>query len=432
MTLRHVRALECTLCGATYDPTEVVYTCPEHDGVAGILDVVYDYDEIVDRFDAPLDGRIDSQWKYRAFLPVADDADPVTLGEGGTDLLEAPRLSAALGVETLVKNDGTNPTGCFKDRATSVAATKARELGRKVVTCASTGNAAASLAGYAARAGLDARIFVPGDAPEGKLVQPLVYGADVLAVEGSYDEAYDLSLEVTDEYGWYNRNAAINPFQIEGKRTVGHELAEQTREAVPDWIVFSMGDGCTIAGCWKGFAEFHELGFVEDTPKMLGVQATGASAIHDAFHADDADELAETVADSIEVGRPRNTLKACRALEESGGTAVTVSDGEILAAETLLGRLEGIYAEPAGAAPIAGIRTARERGIVGPDETVVAVVTGTGLKDTASAREATDGVTRIEPALAEVSSRYDVGETAVADGGEDTSPRTDGPEAGTR
>jgi threonine synthase len=407
MTLDTVETLECTLCGSTYDPAQVIYTCPNHEGIAGVLDVVYDYDAILDRFDAPLDGNVRSQWKYRAFLPVDTEATPVTLGEGGTDLVDAPRLSEEVGVDVSLKNDGLNPTGCFKDRATSVTVTKARHAGRDVVTCASTGNAAASLAGYAARAGLDCRIFVPEDAPEGKLVQPLVYGADVLAVAGSYDEAYDLSLEATDAYGWYNRNAAINPFQIEGKRTVGHELAEQTRGAVPDWIVFSMGDGCTLAGCWKGFREFADLGFVEETPRMLGVQAEGASAIHDAFHAfDDTDDLADTLADSIAVGRPRNTVKACRALDESDGTALTVSDEEILAAETLLGRTEGVYAEPAGAAPIAGIRKARDRGIVAADESVVAVVTGFGLKDTASAKRAVGDVVRIDPGLDDVAARY--------------------------
>ncbi|WP_435335936.1 threonine synthase [Haloarchaeobius sp. TZWWS8] len=407
MTLDHVDTLECTLCGETYDPEQVVYTCPNHDGVAGILEVQYDYDVIVDRFDAELDGNIESQWKYRDFLPVDTDATPVTLDEGGTPLVDAPRLGDELGVDVRVKNDGVNPTGCFKDRATSVAVTKARYAGRDVVTCASTGNAAASLAGYAARGGLDCRIFVPAAAPEGKLVQPRVYGADVLAVEGSYDEAYDLSLEVTQEYGWYNRNAAINPFQIEGKRTVGHELAEQTRGEIPDWVVFSMGDGCTIAGCWKGLREFAELDFVDDTPKMLGVQPEGASAIHDAFHEhDDVDTVADTLADAVAVGRPRNTLKACRALEESGGTALTVSDEEILDAETLLGRTEGIYAEPAGAAPVAGIRKARERGIIEADESVVTVVTGSGLKDTAGAKRAVGPVTDITPSLDDVAAHY--------------------------
>jgi threonine synthase len=405
--MEHVRTLECTLCGETYDPEQIVYTCSNHPGVQGILEVQYDYDVVRERFDEPLDGNIRDQWKYRAFLPVEEDAEPVTLQEGGTDLYDTPRLSDELGVEMRVKDDGRNPTGVLKDRATSVSVTKATHAGRDVVTCASTGNAAASLAGYAARGGLDCRIFVPGDAPEGKLAQPLVYGADVLAVRGSYDEAYDLSMEVTEEFGWYNRNAAINPFQVEGKRTVGHELAEQTRGDVPDWLVFSMGDGCTIYGGWKGFREFRDLGFVDEAPKMLGVQAEGARAIHDAYHEHDStDDVANTLADSIAVGRPRNTLKAVKALNESGGTSVVVSDDEILRGEKTLGSTEGIYAEPAGAAPIAGIRKALSEGIIDEDESVLAVVTGYGLKDAKSAVEASGSATEIEPELDEVKQRY--------------------------
>ncbi len=409
MAMDHVEALECTLCGAQYDPDSVMYTCPNHDGVRGILEVRYDYDVIRDRFDADLDGTIPSQWKYKAFLPVHDDAEIVTLAEGGTELYEAPHLSTELGVETLVKDDGHNPTGCLKDRASSIAATKAKRAGRSVVTCASTGNAAASLAGYAARGDLDARIFVPEDAPEEKLAQPLVYGADVLAVEGTYDEAYDLSVDVTDAYGWYNRNAAINPFQIEGKRTVGHEIAEQThvRGEIPDWVVFSMGDGCTIGGAWKGLREFAALGYVEETPRMLGVQAEGAAAIHDAYHdLESEDETANTVADSIAVGSPRNTYKAVRALRESGGTSVLVSDNEILAAESLLGRTEGIYTEPAGATALAGVRKGIEDGIIESDDTVLVVSTGFGLKDSASARQAGGDVVSIEPDIAAVEDQY--------------------------
>jgi len=403
----HVEALSCVLCEESYDPDQLIYTCPEHEGVKGILEVTYDYDCVAERFDEPLDGAIDSQWKYRAFLPVEDDSEPVTLGEGGTPLLDAPQLGDELGVDLRVKDDGRNPTGVLKDRATSVSLTKAREFERKVVTCASTGNAAASLAGYAARGGQDCRLFVPGDAPEGKLAQPLVYDADVLGVEGSYDAAYDLSMEVTDRFGWYNRNAAVNPFQVEGKRTVGHELAEQTADELPDWLVFSMGDGCTIAGGWKGFREFRELGLVDDAPGMLGVQAEGASAIHDAFQEhDDADAVADTVADSIAVGRPRNTVKACRALSESGGDSVVVSDEEILAAEALLGRTEGIYAEPAGAAPVAGVQKAREEGLIEADESVVVVVTGNGLKDTESAMRAAGEVESIAPKIDDVVERY--------------------------
>lgn len=405
--MEHVTDLECTLCGETYDPDQIVYTCPEHEGVAGILEVNYDYDLIRERFDRPLDGSIPDMWKYEAFLPVARDSEAVSLGEGGTELLRAPNLSEELGVEVSVKDDGRNPTGCLKDRATSVTVTRARRYGRETVTCASTGNAAASLAGYAARAGVDARIFVPSSAPGEKLAQPLVYGADVLAVRGSYDEAYDLSLEVTDRLGWYNRNAAINPFQVEGKRTAGHEIAEQTAGDVPDWVVVSMGDGCTIHGVWKGMREFQELGFVDDAPRMLGVQPEGASAIHDAFHEfDDASEVAETIADSVAVARPRNTVKACRALEESGGDSVLVPDSAILDAEKTLGSTEGVYAEPAGAAPVAGLRTAIERGIVDADDSVVVVVTGNGLKDASSARNAGGEVTEIGPEMQEVTRRY--------------------------
>ena len=407
MAMDHVTGLRCVVCGAKYDAGQVIYTCPEHDGVTGILEVTYDYDVITDRFDADVDGTIPDMWKYRAFLPVAEDADPVSLQEGGTALYDAPRLSEELGVRARIKDDGRNPTGCLKDRATSIATTKARHAGREIVICASTGNAAASLAGYSARGGLDCRIFVPESAPEGKLAQPLVYGADVLAVQGSYDEAYDLTMEATERYGWYNRNAAVNPFQIEGKRTVGHELAEQTRGDVPDWLVFSMGDGCTIAGAWKGFREFHELGYVPETPRMLGVQSTGASAIHDAFqNHDDIDEIAETVADSIAVGRPRNTIKACRALEESGGDSVLVEDDAILEAESLLGRTEGLYAEPAGAAPIAGLRGAIDEGIVSQTDSVVVVATGYGLKDTESAKRAGGSVVSMPAEIDAVSDRY--------------------------
>jgi threonine synthase len=414
--MEHVTILECTLCGREYDPDQIIYTCPEHEGATGILEVQYDYDEVLDRFDEDVDGTIPNQWKYRAFLPVEDEAAPITLNEGGSDLYETPQLSEALGVATLVKDDGRNPTGVLKDRASSVSTTKARHAGRDIVTCASTGNAAASLAGYAARGGLDCRIFVPGAAPEGKLAQPLVYGADVLAVAGTYDEAYDLSVAVTEDYGWYNRNAAINPFQVEGKRTVGLEMAEQSavRGVVPDWFVFSMGDGCTIYGGWKGFREFHELGLVDDTPKMLGVQSEGATAIHDAFQDhEDVSEVADTLADSIAVGRPRNTLKACKALEQSGGTSLTVSDEAILDGERILGSTEGIYAEPAGAAPVAGVRKALEQGIIEPDETVALCVTGYGLKDTKNAQKAAGETVQIRPDIGEVANLYGEAEAAA-------------------
>ncbi|WP_436910636.1 threonine synthase [Halosimplex marinum] len=414
-----VEALVCERCGRRYAPDAVEYTCPEHDGVAGVLDVRYDDDALGDELGGVLDGPTEDLWTYEPLLPV--DGDPVRLGAGGTDLLSAPTLGDALGVDALVKNETTNPTGSNKDRGSAVVVSRARQAGHDTVACASTGNAAASLAGYAARAGLDCRIFVPADLPEAKAVQPRLYGATVLGVDGTYADAYELCREVSAERGWYNRNAAMNPYAVEGKRTLGFELAEGAPDA--DWVAMPMGNGCSLAGAWKGLREFERLGVVADAPRMLGVQAEGATAIRDRFAAE-FDEVAadggadstdvtadrrspgderregvdETTADSIDVGVPHNAGKACRALAESGGDAVVVSDEAILDAQRLLGECEGVFAEPASAAAVAGVRAAVERGTVAPGERVVVVATGTGLKDSASAREAVGDVISVDAA----------------------------------
>ncbi|WP_415381747.1 threonine synthase [Halosimplex sp. TS25] len=404
-----VEALACERCGRRYAPDDVEYTCPDHDGVAGILDVCYDYDAVRERVAAALDGPTEDLWTYGPLLPV--DGEPVRLGAGGTDLLDAPALGDALGVEALVKNETSNPTGSNKDRGSAVVVSRARQQGHDVVACASTGNAAASLAGYAARADLECRIFVPADLPEAKAVQPRLYGATVLGVDGTYADAYELCREVSAERGWYNRNAAMNPYAVEGKRTLGFELAEQAPDA--DWVAMPMGNGCSLAGAWKGLREFERLGFLDETPRMLGVQAEGATAIYDRFVTESADGPddrndggtgrptdgnGETTADSIDVGVPHNAGKACRALRDSDGDAVVVSDAEILDAQRLLGECEGVFAEPASAAAVAGVRTARERGTVASGERVAVVATGTGLKDTASARRAVDDVIAVDAA----------------------------------
>ncbi|MFC7138306.1 threonine synthase [Halosimplex aquaticum] len=409
-----VEALACERCGRRYAPDDVEYTCPEHDGVAGILDVRYDYEALRERAADALAGPTEDLWTYEPLLPV--DGDPVRLGAGGTDLLDAPALGDALGVDARVKNETTNPTGSNKDRGSAVVVSRARQQGHDVVACASTGNAAASLAGYAARAGLDCRIFVPADLPEAKAVQPRLYGATVLGVDGTYADAYELCREVSAERGWYNRNAAMNPYAVEGKRTLGFELAEQAPDA--DWVVMPMGNGCSLAGAWKGLRDFERMGLLDDAPRMLGVQAEGATAIYDRFVAESEDtdaepvdaarvadggerssgEADETTADSIDVSVPHNAGKACRALRESDGDAVVVSDAEILDAQRLLGECEGVFAEPASAAAVAGVRTARDRGTVESGERVVVVATGTGLKDTASARQAVDDVIAVDAA----------------------------------
>lgn len=402
-----VEALVCERCGCRYAPDDVEYTCPEHDGVTGILDVRYDYEAVRERIDTVLDRPVGDLWKYEPLLPV--DGERVRLGAGGTDLLDAPALGETLGVDALVKNETTNPTGSNKDRGSAVVVSRARQHGHDVVACASTGNAAASLAGYAARADLDCRIFVPADLPEAKAVQPRLYGATVLGVDGSYADAYELCREVSTERGWYNRNAAMNPYAVEGKRTLGFELAEQAPAA--DWVVMPMGNGCSLAGIWKGLRTFDRLGVLDSTPRMLGVQAAGATAIYDRFRTEsgtgtdgrDAGATArpsddETTADSIDVGVPHNAGKACRALRESGGDAVVVSDEAIREGQRLLGGCEGVFAEPASAAAVAGVRTARERGVIDAGERVVVVATGTGLKDTVSAQQAVDDVIAVDAA----------------------------------
>jgi len=402
-----VDALVCRHCGRRYDPGDVEYTCPEHEGVDGILDVRYDHDDesMLSNRDDP--GPVADLWAFESLLPVA--GDPVRLGAGGTPLLEAPELSERVGVETRIKDETGNPTGSSKDRASAVVVTRARERDHAVVACASTGNAAASLAGYAARAGLACRIFVPADLPDAKAVQPRLYDATVLAVEGGYEDAYDRCRAVASERGWYNCNAAMNPYAMEGMRTLGFELAREAPAA--DWVAMPMGNGCSLAGAWKGFREYERCGRLADPPRMLGVQAAGTAPIYDRFvaengadrdHAGDADRddsgdserddsgdgerVAGTAADSIDVREPHNAGAACRALRESGGDAVTVTDAAIADAQALLGGTEGVFVEPASAAAVAGVQRAVGAGRIDPDERVVVVATGSGLKDTAGAR----------------------------------------------
>lgn len=388
-----VSALRCVRCGTAYAEGEVLYTCPAC-GPTGILDIEYDYDAVAaGGFGAQsLASNPDrSQWRYRDLLPIGDGAEIPPVPVGGTPLFPLPGLAPDLGVaELLIKDDGRNPTGSFKDRASSVAAVKARELGFETVCCASTGNAASSLAGFSSQLGLKAFIFVPGFAPEAKVAQLLIFGAAVFVVDGSYEDAFDLCTESAAEFGWYNRSAAINPIPVEGKKTAGLEIAEEMAGKVPDWVSVSVGDGCTVAGIWKGLKEMIRYGVIDRLPRLLGTQAEGAAPLADAFARDTEDwnpVQADTIADSISVGRPGNAVKALRAVRESGGTFVTVTDDEILAAQRGLASF-GVFGEPAGVAGVAGIRRARGEGVVGSNDRVLHVVTGSGLKDVKSARRA--------------------------------------------
>jgi threonine synthase len=409
--MSYVQSLECTSCGRSYPYGQVEYYCPACGYSDGILDVKYDYAAVSREINPQSmhDNRQRSMWRYLALLPVENPACIQHLQVGWTPLYEAPRLAGELGVAAcFVKDEGRNPTASFKDRASAVGVIKALEKGASRITCASTGNAASSLSGFAAAAGLPATIFVPRHAPEAKIAQLMVYGAQVLAVNGTYDQAWELCMQASEEFGWYNRNCAVNPYLIEGKKTVTLELVEQygqqTERPFPDWVVVSVGDGCTIGGVFKGLWEMRELGFIDKIPKILGVQAEGCQPFLTAWRSGQPLKpvAADTIADSIAVGHPRNFRKGLNAVTASGGAFVAVSDTDIYSAMLTLARKSAVFGEPAGVAGVAGVKKAVAEGIIADDETVAIIVTGNGLKDSQSAIRAAGAPVVVEPALGAV------------------------------
>ncbi len=410
--------LQCTLCGKTYAPDSIQYVCPAH-GDDGILDVVYDYDEI-NRVTSPTQisaSRENSIWRYWDLLPLKNRADIPPLQVGWTPLYHAKFLGAQLGLDRLyIKDDGRNPTASFKDRASAVVVAKARELGVETITTASSGNAGAALAGVAASAHLPAVIFVPKTAPLAKIAQLLIFGARVFLVNGTYDQASDLCLAASKEFGWYCRNTAYNPYTTEGKKTCALEMCEQLaltpspspkggrgeRWSAPDRIFVSVGDGNIISGIWKGLRDLYALGWIEKMPKLMGVQAEGSAACYNAWRAG-TEEItaieATTMADSINVGLPRDGRRAVRAVRETNGEFILVSDAEILDAMPQLARGEAVFAEPAASAAYAGLLNAVRAQKLDRDETVVVVITGNGLKDIANAVRAAGEARVIEPTL---------------------------------
>ena len=392
----------CTQCGRRSDPSTVWLTCAECGEEAGIQEIRFDLDAVRQAWQqSPLESRAFNHWRYRELLPLDNDQVPAQWAVGGTPLIDAPRLAAELGVTSLVfKDESRNPTGSFKDRASSVGVAHALEHQANTVACASTGNAATSLAGHAALAGLAAVIFVPATAPAAKLAQLLVYGATVVSVQGSYDEAYRLCSEACRVAGWYNRNCAINPVLVEGKKTAGLELAEQSAllGGVPDWVAVSVGDGCTIAGIWKGFQEMQELGQIDRLPRLLGVQAQGVAPIAAALTEGSlpSGPAESTIADSINVAVPRNWRKAVAAIQAADGRVECVDDAQILHAMRVAGR-HGQFAEPAAAAALAGVIQAVDAGTIRGTDRVLVMVTGSGLKDTESALRAGGEPLRIPP-----------------------------------
>ncbi len=384
--MKNVICGRCVKCGKEYEATANLTNCE----CGGILDIIYDYDYIKSVFTKEtLANRDDrSMWRYRELLPIEDTTENTPLRVGWSPLYEADRLAAELGIGKLwVKDDGQNPTASLKDRASAMAVAKAKEAGAKVIACSSTGNAASSLAGNAAAAGIKTYIFVPSRAPKGKVAQLMTFGATVVSVQGSYEDTFELSKAAIDKWGWYNRNAAINPYLSEGKKTVALEIAEQLGWKMPDYIAISVGDGCTIAGLWKGLKDLYAIGFIDRLPRLISAQAEGCCPLNRAIANNEEWYPMEenTLADSIAVGVPRNATKALNAIRESNGIVVNVSDAEVMAAQKLLGRTCGVFGEPAGVTGTAGIKKLCEQGLLPKDATVVSVVTGNGLKDVANA-----------------------------------------------
>ena len=387
--MKNVKYAQCVKCGKIYEATPNLTNCQ----CGGILDIIYDYDYIktVLTKEKLAARRDNSMWRYRELLPVEEDTPNTPLRVGWSPLYEADALAKQLGIKKLyVKDDGINPTASLKDRASAMAVAKAREAGAKVIACSSTGNAASSLAGNAAAAGLQTYIFVPSRAPKGKVAQLMTFGATVISVQGSYEETFELSKQAIDKWGWYNRNAAINPYLSEGKKTVALEIMEQLDWKAPDYIAISVGDGCTIAGLWKGLKDLYAIGFIDRLPRLISAQAEGCCPLNRAIETGEPWHPMEenTLADSIAVGVPRNADKALMAIRESNGLTVNVSDEEIMAAQKLLGRTCGVFGEPAGVTGAAGLKKLCEQGKIPADATVVSVVTGNGLKDVANAIKA--------------------------------------------
>jgi len=394
--------LHCVVCGKTYS-REVLYTCPAC-GPEGILEVIYDYTRIQEVFHPEtLANRPQDISRYKELLPINETQQLPHTKIGWTPIFATIKLASTLGVARLyIKDEGRNPTASFKDRASAIGVAKAQELGFTDIACASTGNAASSLAGAAAAVGLRSTIFVPENAPEPKVMQLLIFGARVVRVKKpatgitAYEAAYDLCMQACERYGWYNRNCAINAYLVEGKKTCGLEIAEQMQTQMPDWVVVSVGDGCTIAGVGKGLAEMQRLGWIDRIPKLLGVQAEGAAPIAKTFF--EGGELVpargESIAESIAVSKPRNWRKAIHAIRESNGTMIVVTDEEILQAQQLTARLGGVFGEPAGVAGIAGVKKAVASGVIQNSASVLVVVTGSGLKDISAVRRT---VTMPEP-----------------------------------
>ncbi|MFZ3071099.1 MAG: threonine synthase [Anaerolineaceae bacterium] len=398
----------CSVCGSTYSAKEIQYTCPR-DG--GNLTIHLDF-EVAPQKPNPgviIENPERSIWRYLPLLPVSDPGFQHTPFRqvGWTPVYQPEELRRDLGLRRLwVKDESGNPSASFKDRASAVVMARAMKINAEVIVAASTGNAGAATACMAASVGKKAIILAPRTAPPAKVAQLLVYGAQVILVDGNYDQAFDLSIAASQTFGWYNRNTGYNPFTAEGKKTAAFEIWEQVLRNMepgssPLTIFIPVGDGNIISGIHKGFKDLLSLGWIESLPRLIGVQAEKSAAIANAF-ASGADKItpvkATTIADSISVDLPRDGLRALQAVRESAGGFVTVTDEEILQAIPALGKA-GIFAEPAASAAYAGLVKAVRSGLTDPIAPALVLCTGSGLKDVRAATQAVPPAPIIEPTL---------------------------------
>ena len=397
--MNNVSGFKCVECGNEHRVGDIEYVCAS---CCGNLDVLYDYDRIraqISPASLAGDGNL-TMWRYRALLPIDESSLVPPLTVGWTPVYNCAQIADRYAVgQLLIKDDGRNPTASFKDRPSALAVAKAKEAAARIITTASSGNAGSALAGMCASVGMESVIFVPASAPEPKIAQLQIYGAVVVLVEGSYDQAYDLCIEASRRCGWYQRSTGYNPFTREGKKTAALEIAEQLSWNVPDTVIVPVGDGNIISGLWKGFNDLQQIGFIDHLPRMIGIQSEAASAIVDAAKGDGIvrEGSANTIADSINVGRPRDATMAVRAIRESGGLGVSVSDDQIVSAIPQLARETGVFAEPAAAAAYAGFVRLCDTGAFERDERVLLMVTGNGLKDVDAVRRAVGEPLRVPP-----------------------------------
>jgi len=385
------------------------YSCRK---CGGILQVDYDYQRLSERQKPRMVKKKGiGIWKYKEFLPIQDYSKMISLHEGGTKLLRCKRLGRRLGIEKLyVKDETTNPTGSFKDRPISVAVTKAKEFSAKTMVSASSGNAGASLSAYAAKAGIECWIFAPAGVPQEKTCQMRVHGSKLVIINGTYSDAFKLARTCAEELGWFNVTSTFcNPYTVEGDKTVGYEILEQLHYDAPDWVLIPVGAGPLLVGSWRGFMEMKRLGWVNRSPSMVGVQAEGCSPIVKAFKVGRSTvepwgnprTVVSAIADPLQ-GYPQDGTLTLNTIRKSNGLAEACSDYEILQAVKWLAETEGIFAEPAGAAPIAALDKLTGEGKLEKKDVVVCVVTGSGLKDPTASMKICGETFKIEPSIAEL------------------------------